>query len=66
VTKKQFIALADLIRHHHTKAGFPCFGGLEVELLAQFCATQNPQFKRDRWLGYIAGTNGQNGGKVKP
>lgn len=36
-----------------------------VESLADFCEKQNPRFDRVRWLGYIAGTNGANGGKVK-
>ena len=33
--------------------------------LADFCKQQNPEFKRDRWIGYIAGTNGPSGGAVK-
>ena len=59
MTKKHFIELADLI-----KVRPHCFSGLAVESLADFCQDQNPRFKRDRWLGYIRGTNGKNGGKV--
>lgn len=33
--------------------------------LADFCQSQNGQFKRHRWLNYIAGTCGPNGGAVK-
>jgi hypothetical protein len=33
-----------------------------INHLADFCQSQNPNFNRDRWLGYIAGTNGKNGG----
>lgn len=33
--------------------------------LADFCKSQNGAFDRDRWLGYIDGTNGPNGGPVK-
>ena len=67
MTKKHFIALADAIR------SMPSFVELEQEkrviekddmlrVLADFCAAQNDQFNRERWLGYIAGSNGKNGG----
>jgi hypothetical protein len=32
--------------------------------LADFCKAQNGNFDRERWLGYISGSNGVNGGKV--
>ena len=32
--------------------------------LADFCQSQNSNFNRERWLGYIAGTNGPNGGTL--
>lgn len=32
--------------------------------LADFCKSQNSQFDRERWLNYIAGTHGINGGKL--
>jgi hypothetical protein len=35
------------------------------DALADFCASQNSRFDRERWLGYIAGECGPNGGKVK-
>jgi hypothetical protein len=35
------------------------------DALADFCKAQNPNFNRDRWLDYIAGKCGKNGGKVK-
>ena len=59
MTKKNFIALADLIKSG--KLGSLDFD--QVNVLADFCAAQNPQFNRERWLGYIAGENGENGGK---
>jgi len=72
MSKKDFIALANAIREHNvdldrnsslgdghtTKA----FNESQINTLADFCQTQNPEFKRGRWLGYIAGENGQNGG----
>ncbi len=66
MTKKHFIALADTIREHNRIAeqtgDFPKFQGAHLEALADFCREQNRDFMRDRWLGYIAGTNGKNGG----
>jgi len=71
MTKKHFIALADKIRDtridsramdvvsNHCES----FTLKQLEHLANFCAEQNPNFNRERWLGYIAGTNGKNGGK---
>ncbi len=60
MTKKHFIELADLIR-----ARPHCFDNLAVLSLADFCQDQNPRFDRQRWLDYIAGRCGKNGGKVK-
>lgn len=34
-----------------------------VQHLADFCAAQNPHFNRERWIAYIAGECGPNGGK---
>jgi len=71
MSKKHFIALADAIRTHNQIANSwgkniphptTAFTADQVDELADFCARQNPEFKRDRWLGYIAGTNGKNGG----
>jgi len=64
MTKKHFIKLADVIKRHQ---GQPTYFTLGQQYdLADFCASQNPRFDRDRWLGYIAGTNGPNGERVKP
>lgn len=57
MNKKQLIALANFIR-----ANPGAFSPAAVEKLADFCARENPLFKRDRWLGYIAGRCGPNGG----
>ena len=72
MTKKHFIALADAVVEHNrikrnvfgANAERQCFNVEQLEALADFCAEQSPLFKRDRWLGYIAGTNGKNGGPV--
>ncbi len=60
MSKKHFIQLADLI-----KVRPHCFNALAIQSLADFCADQNPRFNRERWFGYINGTNGKNGGQVK-
>ena len=67
MSKKHFIALADAIREHNElqEGTTPNlrFGPIQINTLANFCQSQNPNFNRERWLGYIAGTNGKNGGK---
>lgn len=70
MTKKDFIALADAMRKHNASAdpegyatSLPFTRG-QIQLIADFCAQQNSAFKRERWLDYIAGNCGPNGGKV--
>ena len=70
MTKKDFIALADAIRDSNRTAencGIPeyRFTQLQLNILAAFCEQQNRLFNRSRWLSYIAGECGKNGGKVK-
>ncbi len=79
MTKKTFIALADAMRlvRERLEVGAPTFGDksdymlgareqwqYDVRALADFCASQNAKFKRDRWLAYINGDCGPNGGKA--
>lgn len=79
MTKKQFIALADAIRDTKPEHNGEYDDGTTVGMiqerenqwqamtlrLADFCQSTNPNFKRDRWLDYIAGKCGPNGGAVK-
>lgn len=80
MTKKHFIALANTVMESkpvdnsgpdtsdYTK-------GMELgrkmqwefmrERLAEFCKSQNSNFMMDRWVDYINGECGPNGGKVK-
>lgn len=60
MSKKHFIALADFIKRKDQLFNEPA-----IYALAEFCQEQNPQFKRERWLGYVRGTNGKNGGEIK-
>jgi hypothetical protein len=66
MTKKHFIALADAIRDcNYPPPGFTRqpFTAEQLEYLADFCERQNRDFSRERWLAYIAGECGPNGGK---
>lgn len=74
MSKKDFIALANLIRQHNMIAqswgknvSHPptAFTDDQIDDLADFCQLQNPRFMRARWLSYIAGECGPNGGEVK-
>lgn len=40
----------------------PVFDETALDTLANFCKSQNGNFLRDRWLDYIAGKCGPNGG----
>jgi hypothetical protein len=67
MTRKDFVALADSIREHNRLAQFDgenAFTLDQLAALARFCASMNPRFKRERWLDYIAGQCGPNGGAV--
>ena len=65
MTKKNLIDLADAIRVFGENISLPADKiSIPVSVLADFCATQNPNFDRNRWLDYIAGNCGKNGGKV--
>ena len=64
--KKDFIALAD-----HLREFFETNAGKEMDVnthsvllnhLIWFCQHQNGNFKKERWLAYIAGECGPSGG----
>ena len=42
-----------------------CIRNAVAAEIADFCRSQNPRFNRDRWLDYIAGECGPNGGAVR-
>ena len=65
MTKKHFIELADCIRtaNFHGHQGMDVtFTSAHLKVLASFCRSQNGRFLEDRWLSYIAGKCGPNGG----
>jgi len=60
MSKKHFISLADMIRESGLGT---IFTWPIVEALADWCATQNDAFNRERWFAYIRGECGPNGGR---
>ena len=64
MSKQDFIALADAIREHN-RYDDNKFTAEQIGRLASFCRGQNNRFMQDRWVGYIAGENGPNGGAIK-
>lgn len=70
MTKKHFIDLADTIREHNRQAELPyqevtAFTKDQIEAIAYFYKQQNYSFNRERWLAYVAGECGPNGGKIR-
>ena len=63
MTKKHFIRLAEYLRD--TEGYCEPFTERQLYYLARFCSEMNVRFDRSRWLGYIAGTCGPNGGSIK-
>jgi hypothetical protein len=59
MTKKDFIELADCIKRDGS------FTMDQVQVLARFCRTQNSAFMEGRWMDYVKGECGPNGGAVK-
>lgn len=60
MSKKDFIALAD-----HIKANLSTFTPEAVQSLADHMQSTYPAFKATRWIGYIYGNNGSNGGPIR-
>ena len=64
MTKQDFIALADMIIEANSRYSDVGFEVRQIEKLAKFCDQRNSRFNRARWVGYITGQCGPNGGKV--
>lgn len=79
MSKKHFVALADALKRLQPDMGLPTSistpqGHAELngkqaqwlltrDTLADFCKSQNGNFNRARWIAYINGECGPNGGK---
>ena len=55
MSKKDFVGLADALRPSYSAGALRI---KDAEAVADFLASNNPQFLRDRWLGYLRGENG--------
>jgi hypothetical protein len=66
MTKQHCIALADALREtrpaEHWDANKRLQWQMDVDAIASVCARANSRFNRERWLGYIRGECGPNGG----
>lgn len=62
MSKKDFIALGSLVQEMRQEGDITTAG---INTLANFCQVQNLLFKRDRWLDFVAGKVGPNGGAIK-
>ena len=63
MTKKHFIALGLALQPLSRSLPADAFNRMMVELCA-FCRAQNPRFDEARFRGFVAGTNGPNGGAL--
>lgn len=63
MSKRDFIALADVMRPLLGQAGPNISRGAVVEALCFFMRNQNPRFMEQRWKDYLYGDCGPNGGK---
>ena len=68
MSNKHITALADTIKLYNHRCGYSnntMFDARQLEELADFCESQNHSFNRERWIGYINGECGPNGGTVR-
>lgn len=68
MTKKHFIALADVIIRSAPadRSAHGVFSDSAIKALADFCASQSPSFDRERWLAYIEGRKVKSSTPTKP
>lgn len=60
MTNKDLVALADTLRIHNRTAEAPAeFTPDHLRVLADFLASQDASFNRERWMDYVAGEWGQ-------
>jgi hypothetical protein len=58
MTKEDLVALADALRiHNRTADGRTEFTPDHLRALADFCASQFPNFNWERWIDYIVSVN---------
>lgn len=60
MTKKHFVALANALRPYRKEIPPDV-----LDAITRFCESQNPDFKKERWLKFLNGKCGVNGGQLK-
>jgi hypothetical protein len=56
MTKQDLVALAEALRLHNRAADGPTdFTPDHLRVLADFCASQDPNFNREWWIDYVVG-----------
>jgi hypothetical protein len=60
MSKKDFVALADHLKEYRDQVT----PDIQLALIC-FCREANPNFMPDRWVNYLNGKCGKNGGKIK-
>jgi hypothetical protein len=69
MTKRDFIALADALREQkpaeHWDPNKLVQWELDIKAVADVLARSNPRFLRERWMDYVNGLCGPNGGKLR-
>jgi hypothetical protein len=60
--KKELIAFGHWLRENRVAFGFSVS---QIEWIADYLSTRNARFHRERWVGFVYGRNGPNGGRVR-
>jgi hypothetical protein len=68
MSKQDFIKLADALRAEKPAPNWSANKHVQweqdIKAIADACASANPRFMRERWLLYVNGKCGKNGGPV--
>lgn len=65
MTKKHFIALAEVLKILKKSVGDHLFFEAVLQSITKFCKDSNPNFDEKRFRDYIDGKVRSNGGRVK-
>jgi len=65
MTSKSMIRLADAIKAHNKLGPAETFRSTHLYALCNWMTKENPKFNVDRWIGYLRGKCGPQGGKRK-
>ena len=61
MTKEALVALAEALRTHNgTADGRTEFTPDHIRVLAEFCASQDPEFNKQQWIDHIAAEGRQD------